>query len=62
MFGGGHQGSQNKILAKTKRNEANSIEYVIVSPNPTLRSWYGDFQNAHEFAFSVISLIPLSFL
>jgi hypothetical protein len=32
---------RDKIRAKTKRNEGNSIEYVIASLNPTLRGWYG---------------------
>jgi len=43
---------KDKIRAKTKRNEGNSIEYVIASLNPTLRGWYGYFQHAHRFTFS----------
>ncbi|MDD1617528.1 MAG: group II intron reverse transcriptase/maturase, partial [Methylococcaceae bacterium] len=45
---------KDKIRAKTKRNEGNSIEYVIASLNPTLRGWYGYFQHAHRFTFSTI--------
>ena len=45
---------RDKIRAKTKRNEGNSIEYVIASLNPTLRGWYGYFQHAHRFTFSSI--------
>jgi RNA-directed DNA polymerase len=45
---------RDKIRAKTKRNEGNSIAYVIASLNPTLRGWYGYFQHAHRFTFSSI--------
>lgn len=45
---------RDKIRAKTKRNEGNSIDYVIASLNPTLRGWYGYFQHAHRFTFSTI--------
>jgi RNA-directed DNA polymerase len=45
---------KDKIRAKTKRNEGNSIVYVIASLNPTLRGWYGYFQHAHRFTFSTI--------
>jgi len=45
---------KDKIRAKTKRNEGNSIEYVIASLNPTLRGWYGYFQHAHRFTFSTL--------
>jgi RNA-directed DNA polymerase len=45
---------RDKIRTKTKRNEGNSIEYVIASINPTLRGWYGYFQHAHRFTFSSI--------
>jgi RNA-directed DNA polymerase len=45
---------KDKIRAKTKRNEGNSIEYVIASLNPTLRGWYGYFQNAHRYTFSTL--------
>jgi len=45
---------KDKIRAKTKRNEGNSIAYVIASLNPTLRGWYGYFQHAHRFTFSTI--------
>ena len=45
---------KNKIRAKTKRNEGNSIDYVIASLNPTLRGWYGYFQHAYRFTFSSI--------
>jgi RNA-directed DNA polymerase len=45
---------RDKIRAKTKRNEGNSIEYVIASLNPTLRGWYGYFQHAHRFTFTSI--------
>jgi RNA-directed DNA polymerase len=45
---------KNKIRAKTKRNEGNSIDYVIASLNPTLRGWYGYFQHAHRFTFERI--------
>ena len=45
---------RDKIRAKTKRNEGNSIEYVIASLNPTLRGWYGYFQHAHRFTFPSI--------
>jgi RNA-directed DNA polymerase len=45
---------KDKIRAKTKRNEGNSIDYVIASINPTLRGWYGYFQHAHRFTFSTI--------
>ncbi len=45
---------KDKIRAKTKRNEGNSIDYVIASLNPTLRGWYGYFQHAHRFTFSTI--------
>ena len=43
---------RDKIRAKTKRNEGNSIEYVIASLNPTLRGWFGYVQHAHRFTFS----------
>ena len=43
---------RDKIRAKTRRNEGNSIEYVIASLNPTLRGWYGYFQHAHRYTFS----------
>jgi RNA-directed DNA polymerase len=43
---------KDKIRAKTKRNEGNSIEYVIASLNSTLRGWYGYFQHAHRYTFS----------
>jgi RNA-directed DNA polymerase len=43
---------RDKIRAKTKRNEGNSIEYVIASLNPILRGWYSYFQHAHRFTFS----------
>jgi hypothetical protein len=43
---------KDKIRAKTKRNEGNSIDYLIASLNPTLREWYGYFQHAHRFTFS----------
>ena len=43
---------RDKIRAKTKRNEGNSIEYVIASLNPILRGWYAYFQHAHRFTFS----------
>ena len=45
---------KDKIRARTKRNEGNSIEYVIASLNPTLRGWYEYFQHAHRFTFSTI--------
>lgn len=45
---------KDKIRAKTKRNEGNSIEYVIASLNPTLRGWYGYLQNAHRYTFSTL--------
>ena len=45
---------RDKIRAKTKRNEGNSIDYVIASLNPTLRGWYGYFQHAHRLTFSLI--------
>ena len=45
---------KDKIHAKTKRNEGNSIDYVIASLNPTLKGWYGYFQHAHRFTFSTI--------
>jgi RNA-directed DNA polymerase len=45
---------RDKIRAKTKRNEGNSIDYVIASLNPTLRGWYGYFQHAHRFTFTSI--------
>jgi RNA-directed DNA polymerase len=45
---------KDKIRAKTKRNEGNSIDYVIASLNPTLRGWYAYFQHAHRFTFSTI--------
>ena len=44
----------DKIHARTKRNEGNSIECVIASLNPTLRGWYGYFQHAHRFTFSTL--------
>ena len=44
----------DKIRAKTKRNEGNSIEYVIASLNPSLRGWYEYFQHAHRFTFERI--------
>jgi RNA-directed DNA polymerase len=43
---------RDKIRAKTKRNEGNSLEYVIASLNPILRGWYDYFQHAHRFTFS----------
>ena len=45
---------KDKIRAKTKRNEENSIDYVIASLYPTLRGWYGYFQHAHRFTFERI--------
>jgi RNA-directed DNA polymerase len=45
---------KDKIRAKTKRNEGNSIDYVIASLNPTLRGWYEYFQHAHRFTFERI--------
>jgi RNA-directed DNA polymerase len=45
---------RDNIRAKTKRNEGNSIAYVIAALNPTLRGWYGYFQHAHRFTFSSI--------
>jgi RNA-directed DNA polymerase len=45
---------KDKIRAKTKRNEGNSIGYVIASLNPTLRGWYAYFQHAHRFTFPTI--------
>jgi RNA-directed DNA polymerase len=45
---------KDKIRAKTKRNEGNSIDYVVASLNPTLRGWYEYFQHAHRFTFSTI--------
>ena len=45
---------KDKIRAKTRRNEGNSIDYVIASLNPTLRGWYAYFQHAHRFTFSTI--------
>ena len=45
---------RDHIRAKTKRNEGNSIAYVIAALNPTLRGWYGYFQHAHRFTFSSI--------
>ena len=42
---------RDKIRAKTKRNEGNSIGYVIASLNPTLRGWYHYFQHAHRRTF-----------
>jgi RNA-directed DNA polymerase len=45
---------KDKIRAKTKRNEGNSIDYVIASLNPTLRGWYAYFQHAHQFTFPTI--------
>jgi RNA-directed DNA polymerase len=45
---------RDKIRAKTKRNEGNSFDYVIAALNPTLRGWYGHFQNAYRFTFSSI--------
>lgn len=43
---------RDKIRSKTRRNEGNSIEYVIASLNPILRGWYGYFQHAHRYTFS----------
>jgi RNA-directed DNA polymerase len=43
---------RDKIRAKTRRNEGNSLEYVIASLNPILRGWYGYFQHANRFTFS----------
>lgn len=43
---------RDKIRAKTRRNEGNSLEYVIASLNPILRGWYGYFQHAHWYTFS----------
>lgn len=45
---------KDKVRAKTKRNEGNSIDYVIASLNPTLRGWYAYFQHAHRFTFPTI--------
>ena len=45
---------RDNIRAKTKRNEGNSIAYVIAALNPTLRGWYGYFQHAHRFTFTSI--------
>src|SRR6185503_16652434 len=45
---------RDNIRAKTRRNEGNSLAYVIAALNPTLRGWYGYFQHAHRFTFSSI--------
>lgn len=45
---------RDNIRAKTKRNEGQSIDYVIASLSPTLRGWYGYFQHAHRFTFPSI--------
>ena len=45
---------KNKVRAKTKRNEGNSIECVIASPNPTLRRRFEYFQHAHRYTFSTL--------
>ena len=45
---------RDKVRAKTKRNEGNSLDYVIALLNPTLRGWYGYFQHAHRLTFSRI--------
>lgn len=45
---------KDKIRAKTKCDEGNSIECVIASLNLTLRGWYGYFQHAHRFTFSTL--------
>ena len=45
---------RDNIRAKTKRNEGNSIAYVMATLNPTLRGWYGYFQHAHRFTFTSI--------
>ena len=45
---------RDKIRIKTKRNEGNSIGYVIAALNPTLKGWYGYFKHAHRFTFSSI--------
>ena len=45
---------RDNIRAKTKRNEGNSLAYVIAALNPTLRGWYGYFQHAHRFTFPSI--------
>ncbi|MHB8254445.1 MAG: group II intron maturase-specific domain-containing protein [Acidiferrobacter sp.] len=45
---------RDKIRAKTRRNEGNSLACVIAALNPTLRGWYGYFQQAHRFTFSPI--------
>ena len=47
---------RDNIRAKTKRNEGNSLTYVIAALNPTLRGWYGYFQHAHRFTFSSIEV------
>ena len=43
---------RDKIRAKTRRNAGNSLACVIAALNPTLRGWYGYFQQAHRLTFS----------
>jgi len=45
---------RDRVRAKTKRNEGNSIEYVIAFLNSTLRGWYNYFQHAYWRTFSSI--------
>jgi RNA-directed DNA polymerase len=39
---------RDKIRAKTTRTVGQSIERVIATLNPTLRGWFGYFQQAHR--------------
>lgn len=45
---------RDKIRAKTRRNAGHSLACVIAALNPTLRGWYGYFQQAHRLTFSRI--------
>jgi RNA-directed DNA polymerase len=45
---------RDKIRAKTTRTVGQSIERVIATLNPTLRGWFGYFQQAHRTVFPEI--------
>lgn len=45
---------KDKVRAKTRRTRGESLERIIMDLNPTLRGWFGYFQNAHRWTFPAI--------
>jgi RNA-directed DNA polymerase len=42
---------KDKIRSLTRRNNGNSIEWIISKLNPILRGWFGYFKHAHKWTF-----------